>query len=107
LGAEADPLVAVTYGWDRGRLARNAPQGAKLFIPSRLFALRAHCGRDARGPSHPVVSPSMCATIETSKNASKPAAALIPTVIKNSIPPVKLFRAIIGETLHILNATAW
>ena len=28
---------------DRGRPARNAPQ-------ARRFALRAHCGRDARGP---------------------------------------------------------
>jgi hypothetical protein len=37
--------------WDRGRPARNA-RWAKSF-PERLycrFALRAHCGRDARGP---------------------------------------------------------
>ena len=31
--------------WDRGRLARKRAAGAKF------FALRAHCGRDARGPS--------------------------------------------------------
>src|SRR6185295_14976574 len=31
---------------------RNAPPGAKFSNPSEnLFALRAHCGRDARGPS--------------------------------------------------------
>ena len=37
-------------GWDRRRLARNAPQ-AQLFLNPKLFELRAHCGRDAQGPS--------------------------------------------------------
>ena len=40
---------------DRGRLARQAPSGApscaRLHRLERSFALRAHCGRDARGPS--------------------------------------------------------
>ena len=41
-----------TVCWERGRLARNAAgaQSLKSFYQS-LFALRAHCGRDARAPS--------------------------------------------------------
>jgi hypothetical protein len=42
-----------TFCWERGRLARNAPQ-ARGFLKSSykaFFALRAHCGRDARAPS--------------------------------------------------------
>jgi hypothetical protein len=36
---------------DRGRLARNAPLGAQWYFNRRaMFALRAHCGRDARDP---------------------------------------------------------
>ena len=40
-------------GWDRGRPARNAPQVRRSLevSPEAIFALRAHCGRDARGPS--------------------------------------------------------
>jgi hypothetical protein len=40
--------------WDRGRPARNAPQARNLskVISKTIFALRAHCGRDARGPSN-------------------------------------------------------
>jgi len=41
--------------WDRGRLARlkyrRQRDAANLFDFKRLFALRAHGGRDARGPS--------------------------------------------------------
>jgi hypothetical protein len=36
--------------WNRGRPARNAPQ-ARTFRFPLYFALRAHCGRDARGSS--------------------------------------------------------
>jgi len=38
--------------WDRGRPARKRAAGAQSFGSSFLtsFALRAHCGRDARGP---------------------------------------------------------
>ena len=39
--------------WDRGRPARNAPKarGFQAAVSLFIFALRAHCGRDARGPS--------------------------------------------------------
>ena len=39
--------------WDRGRPARKRAAGAQRFgsTSSNVFALRAHCGRDARGPS--------------------------------------------------------
>jgi hypothetical protein len=41
--------------WDRGRPARNA-RHPRLIGSMRLeFALRAHCGRDARGPSSRVM----------------------------------------------------
>jgi hypothetical protein len=38
--------------WDRGRLARKRAAGANclLLFGEDFFALRAHCGRDARGP---------------------------------------------------------
>jgi hypothetical protein len=41
--------------WDRGRLARlstGAQISQKDPVPDLLFALRAHGGRDARGPSN-------------------------------------------------------
>ena len=42
-------------GWDRGRLARKRTAGARLpgmhILDKDFFALRAHCGRDARAPS--------------------------------------------------------
>jgi hypothetical protein len=46
-----DPAQVIC--WDRGRPARKRAEGAKSLQRVRIvvFALRAHCGRDARGPS--------------------------------------------------------
>jgi len=45
--------------WDRGRLARNERRkvrwSRKVLNFSGSFALRAHCGRAARGPSEELV----------------------------------------------------
>ena len=54
LGRQSQPLL-----WDRGRPARNAPQARSFICIAKtlvnpFFALRAHCGRDARGPREEV-----------------------------------------------------
>ena len=48
---EDEPSWRLRQGtvWDRGRPARNGAEGRGYFSKS-FFALRAHCGRDARGP---------------------------------------------------------
>jgi len=59
--------TAQEIGWDRGRPARNALEARSFVLTFRFlkFALRAHCGRDARGPSQSLVclpAPSLCFT---------------------------------------------
>jgi len=55
---EARPRAGQTSCyWDRGRPARRASSGAPTVRENTCetsFALRAHCGRDARGPSSPL-----------------------------------------------------
>jgi hypothetical protein len=45
--------TAQALHWDRGRPVRNEHRRCEDFAPieKHLFALRAQCGRDARGPS--------------------------------------------------------
>ena len=47
--------MAQPLHWDRGRPARNAGRRSPFrndSIAASVFALRAHCGRDARGPNN-------------------------------------------------------
>jgi hypothetical protein len=52
-------LTTQALHWDRGRPARSDPRqvrGSRKYSTSDvLFALRAHSGRDARGPSEELV----------------------------------------------------
>jgi hypothetical protein len=50
------------FYWDRGRLARMATSANRL--SGRVFALRAHCGRDA---AIPVVA-SLAQTVSLRRN---------------------------------------
>jgi len=42
-------MAGQVIGWDRGRLARKRYEAVQ--ISRGFFALRAICGRDARGPT--------------------------------------------------------
>jgi len=53
--AQRSPFAktAQVIGWGRGRPARNTPKLRKSWVDDSqsVSALRAHCGRDARGPT--------------------------------------------------------
>ena len=50
LGMSATWIRLEASYWDGGRLARNETYALRQQL-IEIFALRAHCGRDARGPS--------------------------------------------------------